>query len=808
VSPSRRSGGKVGKASGKSKGKSAGNAGKAPGKSAGKSRGASAGSAGKAGKAPGKSAGKSRGASAGSAGKAGKASGKSAGKSRGASAGSAGKAEKTSGRSVGKSRSASEGSPGKAGKVPGRSADKPGRIASEPTGRGGRPSSGAVENPANGSLDAVVAVLEKRGRFWAAEPVFPAPRSEGTGRHGGVSRRIALGSNRIADRDGDAARTGDLVLVRQVGRGKGARAQIVRVLGRPDVAGDLIEGLMLDRGLARGFEQAVEREARAASEKRIHATDGRRDLTSLPTFTIDPASARDFDDAISAEYTGSDPTSTDRRGRGIRVWVHIADVSAYVTEGSLVDLEAKRRGTSVYVPGAVEPMLPEALSNDACSLVPGVERAAVTVELELQGAKVVRAAFYRSLIRSDERLSYEQVDRIFAGSERASAPWAEPLRAAREVAGALEEERRKGHSGALTLDSSEPEFSFDGEGNVSEICMRAQTESHRLIEHLMIAANEAVARLLSERGTPCLYRVHERPEPERVKRLIDQLSSLEVPTPPVPKNMSPSQAAELMGEISRGVEAHVRGVVARAEAGDGRAGAGNARAGAGDGRALVGDARAGAGDDLSAGASGGRAALTSLILRTLQQAAYSPKNKGHAGLGTAHYCHFTSPIRRYPDLVCHRALLSAVGAGERPVRAAELADLAEWTSDRERAAMKVERDADDVARCFALERVLYEDGWEQTFVGEVVGLIAAGAFLAFGTPSAREGDPILPIYEGMLPVRHMRGEGGAREWWELNEQGTILHGESPASTLRLGDAVEVRVARVDVARGRVDLLPA
>jgi ribonuclease R len=295
----------------------------------------------------------------------------------------------------------------------------------------------------------------------------------------------------------------------------------------------------------------------------------------------------------------------------------------------------------------------------------------------------------------------------------------------------------------------------------------------------MIAANEAVARLLSERGTPCLYRVHERPEPERVKRLLEQLSSLEVPTPAVPKNMSPSQAAELMGEISRRVEAHVRSVAARA---------GSA--------------------DVSAGPSGGRAALTSLILRTLQQAAYSPKNKGHAGLGTAYYCHFTSPIRRYPDLVCHRALLSAVGSEERAPRAAGLGDLAEWTSDRERAAMKVERDADDVARCFALERVLYEGGWEQTFVGEVVGLIAAGAFLAFGKPAEREGAPASPIYAGMLPVRRMRGEAGGREWWELNEQGTILHGESPGSTLRLGDAIEVRVARVDVARGRVDLIPA
>ncbi len=148
-----------------------------------------------------------------------------------------------------------------------------------------------------------------------------------------------------------------------------------------------------------------------------------------------------------------------------------------------------------------------------------------------------------------------------------------------------------------------------------------------------------------------------------------------------------------------------------------------------------------------------------------------------------------------------------------------MGELAEWTSDRERAAMTIERDADDVARCFALERALYEDGWEQAFAGEVVGLISAGAFVSFGTPpervdaQAEEGARTQrrrcrPITAGMLPVRRMRGAGGEREWWELNEQGTILHGESPGSTLRLGDAIEVRVARVDVARGRVDLIPA
>ncbi|MGH2903314.1 MAG: ribonuclease R family protein [Solirubrobacteraceae bacterium] len=619
--------------------------------------------------------------------------------------------------------------------------------------------------------DAVVAVLEKRGRFWTAEPLFRSPRSADGGRGSGASRRLALGSNRVAGARGETARgetargetarAGDLVLVRLPGRAADrnspARASIARVLGRPDVARDLIEGLMLDRGLERRFEQGVEREARAAAMRVPTATDGRRDLTGLPTFTIDPVSARDFDDAISAEWLPD--------GRA-HVWVHIADVSAYVPEGSPVDEEARRRGTSVYVPGAVEPMLPEALSNDACSLQPGVVRAAVTVELKLFGGKITKAAFYRSLIRSDERLSYERVDEIFAGRARAAEPWGEPLQVAREVAAARGKNRRERHSGALTLDTSEPEFVFDRDGHVVDVRECAQTESHRLIEHLMIAANEAVARRLSERREPCLYRIHPFPELERVKRLIDQLASLSVPTPPAPDNLSPSQAAALMGEISERVEAHVRAVAARAR----------------DGEAVA--------------PSGGRAALTSLVLRSLQQASYFPKNRGHSGLGTSYYCHFTSPIRRYPDLVCHRALLATVGAGEHGVSAAGLKDLAEWTSDRERFAMGIERRADDVARCFALERALHEGDHGRSFAGEVVGLIPAGAFVAFAG------------YRGMLPVRRLRGSGGRREWWELNEQGTILQGDRPGSTLRLGDPIEVRVARVDVARGRVDLIPA
>jgi ribonuclease R len=679
---------------------------------------------------------------------------------------------------------------------------------SSPRGRGGQRAGSTATTDTDAAsgpapAGAIVAVVERRGRFLTAEPLFPqrerdsapvgarpggatrggGPAHRGRTPHGRAATRLTLGPARGG---GGRVRVaeGDLVLVHSSPRGAGAR--VVRALGRPDVARDVIEALLLDRGLARGFDPALEREARDAGERVARAPGERRDLRELPTFTVDPISARDFDDAISAE-------PIDGGGQGapgaIRVWVHIADVAAHVPEGSPLDREARRRATSVYAPGAVEPMLPHALSSDACSLMPGVDRAAVTVEMELHGAVLARAAFYRSVIRSDARLDYEQVDRIFAGRESAAEPWRASLAAAREAAAALQRERER--SGALVVDSEEPEFAFDEHGNVLAILGRVQTESHRLIEHLMIAANEAVAGLIEQRGVPCLYRVHERPEPERVERLADQLASLEVPTPPLPQHMSSTQAADLLGEMSRRVDERVRRI------------------------------------------GHGRQALSSLVLRSLKQAYYSPRNLGHAGLHSAAYCHFTSPIRRYPDIVCHRALLSAVGGGEAAPRAGELVELGTWTSERERDAMIVERDSDDVARCFALERLLHERGYQRAFAGEITGLISAGAFIAFGIDEEGEGNretragkvaggeagsaDVLeddegagPQFEGMLPVRLLRAEDrdGAREWWELNEQGTILHGERTGATLRLGDPVDVRVSRVDTIRGRVDLTPA
>jgi ribonuclease R len=518
-----------------------------------------------------------------------------------------------------------------------------------------------------------------------------------------------------------------------------------------ETAREAIERVMAEGGLSRGFDRSIEHEARMAA-KRAWADaerERRTDLRELPTFTVDPATARDFDDAISAERLPDDT---------VRVWVHIADVAAHVPLDSPLDLEARRRATSVYLPGAVEPMLPHALSSDACSLAPGVERLAVTVELVLRGAEVTSTSFHRSILRSDMRLDYEQVDRVFAGSEPAPEPWGAPLAAAREAAAALQSARE--HSGALVIDSEEPEFAFDEKGNVTEIVPRPQTESHRLIEHLMIAANEAVARHLTQASVPCLYRVHERPDPERIRTLVAQLASLGVPTPPLPDPLFPTQAAELVGDISRRVDEHVR--------------------------------RTGH----------GRAALSSLVLRSLKQAYYSPKNLGHAGLHSQCYCHFTSPIRRYPDIVCHRALLTLIGAGQRATGRRKLVELGEWTSERERGAARLEHKGDDVAACFMLEQILLDGGYDQLFQGEVTGLIAAGAFIAFGSPDG-EG----PVFEGMLPVR-LLGVGEEREWWTLNDQSTIMRGERSGAMLRLGDPIEVRVVRVDASAGRVDLAPA
>ncbi len=574
-------------------------------------------------------------------------------------------------------------------------------------------------SPRRRGLGRRVASIERRGRFTVAEPLFER------------GPQVAL------DRGSVKVRSGDIALVDFGPRG----ARALRPLGSAERARDVVTALLWGGDNRRGFARAIEDGARDAVASALRMPVERHDLTELPTFTVDPATARDFDDAVSAAEEGD----------GVRLWIHIADVSAHVRPGSGLDSEALRRGTSTYVPGAVEPMLPRELSDEACSLAPGVERLAVTAEIVLNGSGEARSAsFFRSRIRSDARLDYDQLDEIFAGRAAAPPPVAAPLGLARRAAAALAARRPVG---ALEIESFEPEFEFDADGNVVRAHSVQQTEAHKLIEHLMILTNERVAELCERRRIPTVYRVHEQPDPQRIERLVQQLASLDVPTPPLPEQLAPTAAGELAGEISR--------LVAKEAARRGH----------------------------------GRDAYTSLVLRSLKPASYSDRNLGHAGLGSPAYAHFTSPIRRYPDLVAHRALLSAVGAGEKEPAPERVREAASQSTEREREATAVERDADRVCATFLLGRELFEHGWKRAFEGEVSGVIGAGAFVRFG---GELGD----VYEGLVPVRLMRSDH-----FDLNETETALVGRKSGRRIRLGDPLSVRVDRVETARGRVDLVP-
>jgi ribonuclease R len=572
-----------------------------------------------------------------------------------------------------------------------------------------------------GDAERRVALIDKRGRFLVGELLF-----ERTG-------RIELaGGRRVAT-------PGRLALI-EMGQGRG-RARVVRELGDPRRAADVIDALLEDRGVRVGFGRRVEEDAAEARTSAGRLEVERQDLTDLATFTVDPASAHDFDDAVSASRTK----------KGVRLWIHIADVAAHVRPEGPLEKEAYRRANSTYVPGRVAPMLPHVLSSDACSLAPGEVRLAVTSEIELSDrGEPLSVRFYRSRVRSDARLAYDELDEIFAGRKRAPGRISEPLALARQAAAALAERRPRG---ALEVESFEPEFRFE-DGDVIDAHSVPQTEAHQLIEHLMILTNERVAELLERKKVPTLYRVHEQPDPERIRWMVDQLAALDLPTPPLPKALSPQQAGEVAGEASR--------LVAREAARRGH----------------------------------GREAYTSLVLRSLKQAHYADQNLGHAGLGSPAYSHFTSPIRRYPDLVAHRALLATIGAGEEGPRARGLAEAGVHCSERERDATRLERDADRVCASFLLQRELFERGPETRFEGEVSGVVGAGAFVRFGGALA-------DVYEGFLPARLI----GGRERYELDTTETKLLGARGGPAVRMGDPATVSVERVDAPRGRIDLLP-
>ena len=558
--------------------------------------------------------------------------------------------------------------------------------------------------------DRIVVEVARRGRFFVGEPFFTP----------GVP--IPLDTRGL-----DRVRPGELAVV-TTGRG---RARLQKALGPADRIENVLEALLEHEGVRTDFEP---------HDPPAPSLQGRVDLRDQLSFTIDPDTARDFDDAISVR----------REGEGLRAWVHIADVSHFVPAGTPLDLGASERGFSVYVPGRVAPMLPPELADDLCSLRPRQDRLCVTVEVPFDGNLVLgEPTFYRSVIRSRERLTYGQAERILKGEEKADADVTEGLQLAEKLA--LDLRGRRFARGALRIATREIAFAFDGKGGVERAWLESEPHAHMLVEELMILANEAVGALLAGRRREALFRVHERPDPQAVALLLAKLTDLEIPTPPAPKleRLTPGLAAKLAAQTSEAVSDYVE--------------------------------RSGRGTE----------AFPSLVLRALKQARYDIRNLGHSGLASKAYCHFTSPIRRYPDLVVHRALLEELGVGDDPVPD-DLADLAEHCSTRERKYADIEYRADDICLAWLLEAVLIDRGWEAPFEGEVNGVIGSGLFVRFGE-----------VFEGYLPVRRLGGD-----YYELNTLGTALVGRRTKRTFRLGDPIEVAVAEVNRSEGKVELKPA
>ncbi|EHJ47362.1 ribonuclease R [Solidesulfovibrio carbinoliphilus subsp. oakridgensis] len=454
---------------------------------------------------------------------------------------------------------------------------------------------------------------------------------------------------------------------------------------------------------------------------------GRKDLRKLDFVTIDGAKARDFDDAVYVK----------KRGRGYTLWVAIADVSHYVPEGGALDEEALERGNSYYFPQSVEPMLPERISNGLCSLNPDVPRLAMVAEIDFTPKGLPgRTDFYAAVIESKARLTYSQVNRaLMLGDEAERAGMAKVLpmlETAEKLARAINEVRTA--RGNLDFDLPEPEILFNFQGETQDIRRKVRHFGHQIVEEFMIAANEAVARFLTEKNAPVLYRVHPEPDPAKLEALFKLLATtdLALKLPPTPG------ASDLAGVL-----------------------------------------RDASGSDLDF-------LVSRLAIRTMMQASYSPKLDPHFGLASTCYCHFTSPIRRYADLVVHRSLKS-VFAGKAPSEKglARLAKVAEHISRRERVAMEAEREI--------LKRVtvhFLSDKVGRQFTG-VIGSIADFGFWV----ELKE-----VMAEGMVRLSSL-----SDDYYTYFPERHELVGERTGRRFRLGQPVEVELTNVDMGRLSVDL---
>jgi ribonuclease R len=532
----------------------------------------------------------------------------------------------------------------------------------------------------------------------------------------------------IAPGQDGGATDGDVVLVRVVSWGdahRGPAGEVERVLGRLGDPGVDVLAVAYGHELPLEFPPEVDREAERLRSRGIPPADleGRQDLRGQLIFTIDPADAKDHDDALSVR----------RDEDGLwEVGVHIADVAHYLEEGGVIDQEAFRRGTSVYLVDRVISMIPEPLSNDLCSLRPHEDRLAVSLLLKIDDDAEVRGhELFRSVIRSAHKLSYEDAQAVLDGEGSVSEEADEALRALQALSRTLRE-KRVGR-GSIDFDLPEARVILNTAGEPTDIQRVLRLETHRLIEDFMLLANETIDREAGRRKLPFIHRVHEPPDPSRVEQLRAFLGSLgvKVAEKPTPK------------DLQRALERF-------------------------DGRPE-------------------ESLVSTVVLRSMKQARYSEKPLGHFGLATDHYTHFTSPIRRYSDLVVHRLATRGIGAEEtlpEELRTEYLPGVARHTSQRERVAVDAERDSIDLKKVEFMQRHVGE-----IFEGTVSGVTSFGLFV------------LLDRYfvEGLIHMSSLEDD-----YYVFLEDQFALLGEHKRRRFRLGDRLRVRVASVNMERRQID----
>jgi ribonuclease R len=542
---------------------------------------------------------------------------------------------------------------------------------------------------------------------------------------------------RIADGKTRGAREGEIVEARLTAFPDARRVahgvveERLGFLGEPGVD---IEIVLRSHNLPHRFPEPVVAESEAFPEE-VREEDllGRRDFRGERIVTIDGETAKDYDDAVQAAKTAG----------GFRLGVHIADVSRYVEVGTALDDEARSRGTSVYFPGRVLPMLPERLSNGLCSLNPRVDRVVLSAVLEIdRNGRVEKAEFVKGVIRSGHRMTYTEVARLLeskptAADEIRYGPYLEDFRVMAELAVLLR--RRREARGSIDFDLPDADVVLDDEGFVVGIVPESRNVAHKLIEEFMLAANEAVAKHLHFARQPAIYRVHDRPDPDRLVDLRDVLASFGYELKGDLAEVPPSAFQKILNAIEGKPEERL---------------------------------------------------LRDLLLRSQRKALYSEECRGHYALAAPYYCHFTSPIRRYPDLVVHRQL-SRLLADRRPVPAkdfddvnARLAEIAVWSSERERRAEAAERES-----LLWKKIVFMKDKVGREFDAFVTGVAAFGVFVTLKDF----------FVEGLVPISAL-GE----DFFVYEEKQHRLRGRSSGKVFRLGDSLRVKLTAIDEVRRRLD----